>query len=161
MTEKKKLIYSFSEHGLYYENNDNQNDSKKVILTIGTAQLEFDYNIRNLLSVSGYLPLFKAVRKYIDIPQYVEDLFCISMNNIEYLPGVAYDYFDYFEESKEYIMIDEYNPKLYYDESNKRILMGTKNEEDTCIKINKNIICGLDGNRNLKYLLISLDKVIK
>jgi hypothetical protein len=83
------------------------------------------------------------------------------MDSIEYMSGVAYDYFNYFEECKKYFMVDEYNPKLYYDEINKRILIGTKDERDTSIKINKNIICGLDDKHNLKYLLISLDKVIE
>jgi hypothetical protein len=39
MNDDRVLVYNFNEHGLYYENNDNQNVNKKITLTIiGTVQ---------------------------------------------------------------------------------------------------------------------------
>ena len=158
---ENKLIYNFKDHGLYYKNISYDNKVKKVLLMMGTIELYFNYITSELLSVTGYLPLIKAIRKHIDMPDLIEQQFCISMKEITYSPGVGIDYFKYFEESKEYFMFDEYNPKLCYDEINKRILIGTQDDGDNCIKTNKNIICGLDEKSNLKYLLISLDEVIE
>lgn len=161
MIENNELVYNFNEHGLHYKYIYNDKDIKKVLIMMGTIELYFNYLTGELISVSGYLPLNKAARKIIDIPNFIEHQFFISMKDITYLQGVGFDYFDYFEESKDYFMIDEYNPKLCYDEINKRILIGTQNDNDSCIKTNKNILCGFDEKSNLKYLLITIDEVIE
>jgi len=80
MSENRILVYNFKEHGLYYKN-DSQNISQKIIMTIFTVQLEFDYNMGNLLSIIGYLPLIKAIKKHIDIPYYIEKVFCIPIHH--------------------------------------------------------------------------------
>ena len=159
MIENNALIYNFKEHGLYYQTRIEATIEREVTFALDTIQMHFNYDTGNLLAVTGFLPLIRAVRQPIDIPSCVEGKFSISMKDIEYMTGIAYDYVDYFSESKVYLLDDDL-PITYYDEMNKRILIGTQSKSDTCIKINKNIICGLDEDKNLKYLLIVLDTVI-
>lgn len=154
------LIYNFNEHGLYYKP-DYAYSYEILIFTMGTVQLEFNHNTEELLAVTGYLPLISADRKAISIPSYDDDKFIVSMKDIFYQQGMAYDYFDFFPISREYFMINEYNPKLVYDKNNKRIQIGTADKNDEYIRINKNTICGLDKDKNLKSLLILIDVIIK
>lgn len=157
---KNKLIYNFNEHGLYYENRYNKDGKKIITLTIDTIQMEFSYMTGNLLSIIGYLPIIKATRKHIDVPKFIEQEFSIPTDNIECFFGVTYNYCDYFIDSENYLFKDEL-PITYYDEINKRILIGSQADSDNCIKVNENIICGLDVDGNLKYLLISPDVIIE
>lgn len=159
----RKLIYNFNEHGLYYENKGTLNaEAEKVIsLTISRIELEFDYLTGNLLTVTGFQPLIEETLGCLETPYYKDGDFSISMDEINYQRGVAYDYFDFFPASREYFMIDEYNPKLIYDENDKRILIGSADINDEYIKVNKNIICGLDRKGNLKSILVLVDVIIK
>jgi len=161
MNNDRELIYNFNEHGLYYEDmiSLNSHVEKVISLAISTIELDFDYLNGKLLTVTGFLPLVKAKKKVVDIPSCVDGSFFVSMDEILYKKGIAYDYFDFFPVSKEYLMIDEYNPKLYYDESNKIIIVGSFDENEHHIRISKNIICGVDQNGTLKSLLIMIDKI--
>lgn len=161
MKEGENLIYSFIENGLYYENQLKNEVGKTVSLTIDTLQINIDYLTGNILSVTGFLPLFKANKNSIVIPQVVAEKFCVSMKNVEYQKGIAYDYFKFFPES-ERNFIRNGLPILEYDNENKRILIGTRDDiNDKYIKVDKNIICGIDSAKNLKALLISLDIIIQ
>ena len=111
--------------------------------------------------ITGFQPIVGATLGKLVIPNYKDGNFNIPMNEIAYQKGVAYDYFDFFPASKEYFMIDEYNPKLVYDENNKRIQIGTADINDEYIRINKNTICGLDKKGNLKSILLLIDVIIK
>lgn len=157
---EKNLIYDFNEHGLYYEKIHHVYIEKEILLTISdTIELSFDYDSGNLISVGGFLPLVKAIKKEIKLSNYIEGEYSINTKNIQYLQGVGYDYFDFFKKSERYF-IEKNLPIVYYDEKNKRILIGTQDSSDKCIKVDKNIYCGFEENNNLKYLLLSLDKVI-
>lgn len=159
----RKLIYNFNEHGLYYENMNtlNSNVGKIISLTISRIELDFNYSTGTLFMITGFQPMVGATLGKLVIPNYKDGNFNIPMNEIEYQKGVAYDYFDFFPASKEYFMIDEYNPKLVYDKNNKRIQIGTADINDEYIRINKNTICGLDKKGNLKSILLLIDVIIK
>ena len=159
----RKLIYNFNEHGLYYENMNtlNSNVGKIISLTISRIELDFNYSTGTLFMITGFQPIVGVTLGKLVIPNYKDGNFNIPMNEIEYQKGVAYDYFDFFPASKEYFMIDEYNPKLVYDENNKRIQIGTADIDDEYIRINKNTICGLDKKGNLKSILLLIDVIIK
>ena len=159
----RKLIYNFNEHGLYYENMNtlNSNVGKIISLTISRIELDFHYSTGTLFMITGFQPIVGATLGKLVIPNYKDGNFNIPMNEIAYQKGVAYDYFDFFPASKEYFMIDEYNPKLVYDENNKRIQIGTADINDEYIRINKNTICGLDKKGNLKSILLLIDVIIK
>ena len=83
MKKGENLIYSFIENGLYYENQLKNEVGKTVSLTIDTLQMNIDYLTGNILSVTGFLPLFKANKNIIDIPQLYEDDFFVSMKKLE------------------------------------------------------------------------------
>lgn len=158
MKNTKILVYNFGEHGLYYEN-DFVEKLKTYTFTIDTLQMEFDYMTGNLLSIKGFLPLVNAKRNDIFVPRNEMGAFSIAIGDFEWLQGVAYEYCDYYPESIKYLFLNDL-PKIEYDEENKRILIGTQDFNDNCIKIDKNIFCGFDKNDNLKFILLSLDKVI-
>ena len=157
MNKNDTLIYDFNEHGLYYKTKDY--NRRRITFAIGTIEMDFDYDTGKLLTVTAFLPLIKAKRQLISMPIYVEDDFHISVEGLEYSPGIAYDYSVRFFESKNYFLKDSL-PRVYYDEINKRILIGTQSSSDRSIRINKHLICGLDKKENLKYLLISPDIII-
>lgn len=159
MNQNKDLIYNFNEHGLYYDEYTNDSIGKTITFTIFTIQIECDYITRNVLYVTGYLPLVKALKRTIDIPNYSNGTFSILANINNYQTGAGYEYCDYFIESKKYLFNDDI-PIIYYDKINKRILIGTYDTDDKCIKVNKNTFCGIDKDSNLKYLLICIDKVM-
>ena len=157
MKDDRKLTYNFTEHGLHYENGLTFEADKIVTLTIGTLQINVDYFTGNILSVIGFLPLVKATKMRIDIPKLVEESFFLPMKGIEYLKGVAYDYFNFFPMCEDYFVYEKL-PIVAYDEENRRILLGTRDATyDKFVLINKNIICGIDRKNNLKSLLILLD----
>jgi len=159
MIKENSLVYSFKEHGLYYENNPYKETQKIVTFAIDTLQLDFDYNTGELKFITGFLPLVKSKKISINVPNYIEENYCISLENIDYFPGMAYEYFDFFTDSENYFLRDDL-PMTYYDEATKLILIGTKDSIDKCIKINKNIYCGIDETGNLKYLLICSNCII-
>lgn len=161
MYDTSRLIYDFREHGLYYQNSMDDSKVKKITLTIDTLQLEFNYITGELLTVTGYFPLFNACRIPLEIPLCIEKKFTVKLENVEYIPGMAYDYFKFYPESKIYFIKDDF-PIIFYDEENRRILIGNMNALNADnMKLNKNIICALDEKRNLKSMLLLLDEVIK
>lgn len=160
MNMEYDLIYDFNEHGLYYDVICHVFIEREITLTISdTIQLSFDYDTGNLVCVAGFLPLIKAIKKKIEVYDFIIDNYYIEFSDIQYLQGVGYNLFDFFEESKDYFIKDEMLI-LHYDEINKRILLGTQEETDKYIKINKNIYCGFDKVDNLKSLLITVDKIV-
>ena len=160
MKNNEQLVYDFSEHGLYYENPLKHEAEKTISLVIDTLELEIDYSTGNILSATGFLPLIKAVKKHISIPQIAASGdFSVSTQDIKYQPGIAYDYFKFSPESEPYFINNEL-PVLEYDAENRRILIGTRNDgNDQFVKTTRNLICGLDGKNNLKSLLILVDIV--
>lgn len=155
-----ELVYDFREHGLYYRDQANDKTTQKITLTIDTLQMDFDYSTGEVLSINGFLPLFSANRRALEIPQYTSEGFAIEVSNIKYISGVTYDFFKYFLSSKCYFLEKEL-PIISYDENNKRILIGKIDvQNDSNIRVNRNIIFTLDSKRNLKSILLLLDKVI-
>lgn len=107
------------------------------------------------------MALFNACKSSIDIPLCIEKEFNVKIGNIEYIQGTAYDYFKFYPKSKKYFMKEEF-PMISYDEENKRILIGSINAlNNDNIQLNKNVICALDEEENLKSLLLLLDEVIE
>ena len=161
MIEDRKLIYKCAEHGLYYEGESAFETKKIVTLAIDTLQLEIDYFTGSILSVTGFLPLFRSKKTSVEIPRKIEGVFFVPMKDIEYKKGIAYDFFKYFPQSAIYFLEDGL-PVLEYDEEKKRILVGSNGDSnDKYVKINKNVICGLDTENNVKSLFILLDIAIK
>ena len=153
------LIYDFNEHGLYYDGIDHIFIEKEFILTIDdTIELFVDYNTKKMIYIGGFLPLVRAIKKEIKIYSYIEDDYCIQIADVQYFQGVGYDFFHFFEDSREYFFKDELLI-LYYEELNSRILLGRQEKNDQCIKINKNIYCGFDIYNNLKFLILSVDRI--
>ena len=160
MCKINDLIYDFREHGLYYQDELNDETTRKITLAIDTLQIDIDYLTGVILSIKGYLPLFNANRIMINVPQCSNEEFAVEMSNIDYISGIAYDFFKYFPSSKDYFLENEL-PVISYDEINKRILIGKKNNQyDRNIQIDRNIICTLDSQGNLKSILLLLDEVI-
>lgn len=160
---KTILIYNFNNHRLYYDSSQFLADDLKkfVSLAISAIELDFNYLTGNLLAITGFQPLVNITLDEIEIPHCEDGDFSIPMNGIKFQRGIVYDYFNFFPASREYFMIDAYNPKLVYDETNKLISIGSFDKNDRQIRINKNVICGLDKNGNLKSLLILIDIIIK
>lgn len=160
MCKLNELVYDFREHGLYYRNTVDDEVTQQIILTIDTLQIDIDYSTGSILSISGYLPLFNANRIFLDIPQCISGEFVIEMSSVEYISGIAYDFFKYFSSSEVYFLKNEL-PIISYDETNKRILIGELNDQnDSNIQVNRNIICSLDSKGNLKSILLLLDEII-
>ena len=155
---EKKLVYNFNEHGLYYKGCD-VCEYDSLVLTMGTVQLEFGFGTGKFLGITGYIPLTKAEKGILDIPNCLLCDFSVSIDEAYYQCGMAYDYFDFFPENEDHFMVDEYNPRLTYDDANRRLLFGPSGS-DKYIRVSKNIICGLDSNDCLRNVLVTIDEVI-
>jgi len=160
MIEIQSLIYNFNEHGLYYDYVSSNSQNRKLItLSIDTIQLEIDYDTKEILMITGFIPLINAGTISINEQKYDEQKFLVPVKNIEYSEGISYDYCDIFPESSNYFLKNEV-VMTFYDKINKVILIGTTEAADKHIRVNKNIICGLDEKGNLQYLQITPDIVI-
>lgn len=161
MYKSCQLIYDFREHGLYYQNHVDDTKLKKITLVIDTLQLECDYVTGALLSVGGFLPLLNAYKKFLAIPHCIEKKLVIKTDNTEYIPGMSYDFFKFYPDSKKYF-IKEGLPIITYDDKNERILIGEKNILcNDNIQINKNIICSINTKGNIQAIMLLLDGTIK
>jgi len=158
---KKKMIYNFNEHGLYYDPAlKSQNDKDKIVFAMDTLQLEFEYKNRRLLSIFGFLPLIKSIKKEIIIPDFTVEQFHIALDDFSYDKSIAYDFFGFFPNSKE-DFINDGILNITYDDAAKRILIGDIQNVAKFVKIDDNIICGCHLNGELKSLIIQPDEVIK
>ena len=158
MNDENKLIYDFREHGLY--NTKANNMKQKFILAIDTLQIECDCVSGEIESIGGYLPLIKASRSEIDLPLSNKETFAINMEKHKYINGVAYDFFNFFPSSKEYLLNKKGFPNLTYDKKNKRILIGKNQRNRGGIEITRNIYFVFDSKGNLSAIIILLDEII-
>ena len=105
-----------------------------------------------LLGIQGFLPIIKANICEIDIPlsekkDYV--LQNILMEN--YQVNGVYDFLYKVPQSKKYFE----NNTIKYDKKKGIIQIGSEIQKgEMCIKVDENIMCGVDKNMNLKCVYI-------
>ncbi len=145
-----KMIYDFTTHSLYYENEDI--DVPTFSLAIDTLEMVFEVETGKLMRVQGFFPIIRAVSCNIDIPEWEEGDYLI--NNIDFSACKQNEIYDLIQkdpQTKKYF--EKFVTK--FDKEKGIIQIGEEMKEgDVGIKVNKNIMCGFDENSNLKCLYI-------
>lgn len=144
------MIYDFATHSLYY-NNENI-DVPIFSLTINTLEMVYELQTGKLLYVQGFFPLVQALERNVFLPACVEgdyllhnfDLSMCRQNEVYHLTKKIPQTRRYFEKTC-----------IKYDRKKGIIQVGAKmGRKETAIKINNQIICGLDQNFDLKSIYI-------
>jgi len=144
------MIYDFTTHSLYYENQDINVPS--FSLTIDTLEMVFELQTGKLLCIQGFFPLIQAFKSDIHLPvydktDYLLHNFDLSMCN----QNGVYDLTKKIPQTQKYF--DKMSIK--YDRVKGIIQIGKEmKEQGTTIKVNDNILCGLDQNLDLKCVYI-------
>lgn len=144
------LIYEYHTHSLNYEN---RCDLNYYSLTIGYLELMFDLDTDTLIGVQGFLPLIKAERCNIQIPEATNGTFINPRKgSVNHNKGHIYDYFLSNEEAKEYVS----NAHIKFDKVNGVIEVDIypQHKGSSIIKIDGNIICSIDDKGELQTLYI-------
>jgi len=149
-----KMIYDFAEHGLYYEKQNSGVDW--FSLCIETLELECDLLTGKLLGVNGYLPLVKATKKRINLVDVVEkSIFLINPQEKDYIRGLAYKMALKVPGTEKF-----FNPfSVIFDSSQGVIQIGKGcKRKETLIRVDKNIICGMDSKSTLTRIILIPDE---
>lgn len=145
-----RMIYDFKTHSLH---NGAQNIVvPKFSLTINTLELFFELKTGKLMAIQGYFPLIKAVVGNIDIPEWTNGEYVLKHIDLAMFEHSAvYDLTQKIPRTRKYFD----NAPLKYDEAKGVIQLGRELcKEEFGIKINDNILCGLDKNSDLKCIYI-------
>lgn len=146
----REMIYDFATHSLYYENQ--RIDVAMFSLTINFLEMFFELQTGKLLYIQGFFPLIQAVESNISLPPCVKgeyllhnfDLSMCHQNEVYYLTKKIPQTQKYFE-----------NTTIKYDRKKGIIQVGEEmGENETSIEVNKQIVCGLDRNSDLKCIYI-------
>lgn len=147
------MIYEYKTHSLYYEHEVGR--GSVVSLMLDTLELVYDFNSGKLLSVTGFLPLIHAAKVNISLGiSTAGNIYLKNINDHAYQENFVYDMLDTIMSSKKYFS----TLNLRYDMLHGIIQIGTNlNNSDQLIKINDNIVCGIDVKEDLKsvYLIPS------
>lgn len=152
-----EMIYDFKTHSLSYGNQDI--DVPNFSLTIDTLEIIFELQTGKLLGVQGFFPLLKATMCDINLPKWkVGDYFLHNVDLSIFKKNEVYDLIRKIPQTKKYFE----NLSIKYDKSKRIIQIG----EDACegenvIKVNNNILCGLDKNSDLRCVYIMPEKFIQ
>lgn len=146
----KEMIYDFSMHSLYYESQNMEIHS--FSLAIDTLELVFEIQTGKLLYVQGFFPLIQATKNNINLPVCKKndyflhnfDLSTCEKNKVYDLTKKIPNTCRYFERIP-----------TRYDEKRGIIQIGEEmKKNEMTIKVNDNILCGLDNNSDLKCIYI-------
>ncbi len=145
-----EMIYDFKTHSLTYRVPGI--DVLHFSLAIDTLELIFELYTGKLLGVQGFFPLIKADVCNIDFPQC--KLGDYRLNNIDlsiFKKDEVYDLIEKIPQTKKYFE----KMSVKYDKSNRIIQIGENlSEGENLIKVNNNIVCGLDKNLDLRCVYI-------
>ncbi len=150
------MIYDFKTHSLYYEN---QNISvPNFSLSIDTLELVFELQSGKLVRIQGFFPIIKAITCSISLPVYDEKEFVLINTDLSvYRQNEVYDMMQKIPRIRKYF---ERTP-MKYDKERGIIQVGSEIQEgEVGIKVNDNILCGLDCNLDLKCIYIIPTKFI-
>lgn len=145
-----EMIYDFTTHSLYYEKQDI--DVPIFSLTIDTLEMVFELQTGKLLYIQGFFPIIMALKGNITLPVskrgdyvlYNFDLAACKQNEV-------YDLINKIPRMKKYFE----KVSIKYDREKGIIQIGEEiQEKETTIKVNDNILCGLDQNLDLKCIYI-------
>ena len=150
------MIYDFKTHSLYYEN---QNISvPNFSLSIDTLEMVFELQTGKLLGIQGFFPIIKAITCSISLPVCDEKEYVLKDTDLSvYRQNEVYDMIQKIPQIRKYFE----KPQIKYDKEKGIIQVGSEIQKgEVGIKINDNILCGLDRNLDLKCLYIIPTKFI-
>lgn len=153
----ENMIYNFKTHSFYYEN---QNiDVPNFSLSIDTLEIVFELETGKLIRIQGFFPIIKAIVCSISLPTCEEKEFVLKNTDLSvYKQNGVYDIIQKIPQIKKYF--DKIQIK--YDKEKGIIQVGSEMQKgEVGIKINDNILCGLDNNLDLKCLYLIPTKFIK
>ena len=149
------MIYEFNTHSIYLKE---KYKKPTFSLMIDTLELVIDYLTRKVLNVQGFLPLIKAVKSKIILPEAPKGDYCI-----DYIDFSEINQFDVSSISKMIPKSKIYfeNNEIVFDKEKGIIRLGlTDSRYDKYIKICDNVIIGYDGENIIKCIYIIPDKFI-
>ena len=151
------MIYDFKTHSLIYRNPDI--DILHFSLAIDTLELIFELKTGKLLGIQGFFPLIKANVCNIDFPHYkLGDYFLQNIDLSIFKKDEVYDLIQKIPQTKKYF--EEISVK--YDKVKQIIQIGEDSKEgENLIKVNDNIVCGLDKNSDLRCVYIIPEEFIQ
>lgn len=152
-----EMIYAFKTHSLSYRNPDI--DVSHFSLAIDTLELVFELQTGKLLGVQGFFPLIKANVCNVDFPKCkLGDYFLHNVDLSTFKKDDVYDLIHKIPQTKKYF--EEMSVK--YDKVKQIIQIGKNSSEgENLIKVNNNIVCGLDENFNLRCVYIMPEEFIQ
>ena len=150
------MIYDFKTHSVYYET---QNTSiPEFSLMIDTLEMVFELQTGKLVRIQGFFPIIKAITCSINLPVWDEKDYVLQDTNLSiYRQNEVYDMIQKIPQTKKYFE----KLQIKYDKEKGIIQIGSEMQKgEVGIKINDNILCGLDSNLDLKCLYIIPTKFI-
>lgn len=153
----ENMIYNFKTHSLYYEN---QNISvPNFSLAIDTLEMVFELETGKLVRVQGFFPIIKAIVCSIDFPVCKEKEFVLRNTDLSvYRQNEVYDIIQKIPQIRKYFE----KQQIKYDKEKGIIQVGDEIQKgEVGIKVNDNIVCGLDNNLDLKCLYLIPTEFIK
>lgn len=150
------MIYEFASHSLYYE--DEKRAAGVFSLLLDTLELEYDLEKGKLIGAKGYLPLVNAKSTSISLNGYKNgDIYLKNIKENCYQENATYDILDKIPEIRAY-----FEPlNIMYDDDNGIIQLGTDLvSDDELVKVDNNIICGIDSQANMKSIFLIPSKIV-
>lgn len=150
MKAKNKMIYEFKNHCLYYE--DENKAPPFFSLMLNTLELEYEMKNGKLIGISGFLPLVKAMRCSISLNGYEKgNIYLKDIQINQYQENFMYDILEEIPEIKRYFE----NQSIKYDNEKGIIQLGVEiTSQDKLVKVDDNILCGMDSQLNLKSIYL-------
>ena len=146
----REMIYDFTTHSLYYTNKE---ISVSIFsLAIDTLEMVFELQTGKLIGIQGFLPLVQASNSKIFLPKFQKGEYLLQKFDLSKCnPNEVYDWTKIVPQTQKYFE----KLSIKYDAENGIIQIGeTLSEQETAIKVNDNILCGLDQNLYLKCVYI-------
>lgn len=153
----ENMIYNFKTHSLYYENQDIGVPS--FSLSVDTLEMVFELETGKLVRIQGFFPIIKASACSISLPICKEKEFVLKNTDLfAFRQNEVYDIVQKIPQIKKYFE----KILIRYDKEKGIIQVGSELQKgEVGIKINDNILCGLDNNLDLKCLYLIPTKFIK
>ena len=151
------MIYDFKTHSLGYRNPDIE--VFHFSLAIDTLELIFELQTGKMLGIQGFFPLIKANLCDIDFPDCKrEDYILQNIDLSVFKKNEVYDLIYKIPQTKKYF--EEMSVK--YDKVKQIIQIGENvREGENLLKVNNNIVCGLDERLDLKCVYIIPEEFVK
>lgn len=152
-----EMIYDFKTHSLTYKNLGI--DVLHFSLAIDTLELIFELQTGKLLGVQGFFPLINADVCNIDFPKCkLGDYFLHNIDLSIFKKDEVYDLIEKIPQTKKYFE----KMSVKYDKVKHIIQIGENpSEGENLIRVNNNIVCGLDKNWDLGCVYIMPEKFIQ